>query len=157
VEVQEYLLKLEKNLMLGAGRWLAEFNESFRAFPLNGQSFDLYVRGSTRTKGLLLSRLFAYFALPNYNVGFYIRHMPDDDFVLDDIIETVINHALKQNVKWPWLVLVRNGPFTEELVGKVDAFDKHEPGISLVNLEGRDVDTSSNLLGRKSLSLLRVF
>jgi hypothetical protein len=157
LEVQEYILKLEKNLMLGAGRWLAEFNESFRAFPLNGHNFDLYVRGSTRTKGLLLSRLFAYFALPNYIVGVYLRHTPGDDFVLDDILETINSHAREHDGKWPWLVLVRNGPFTEELVGKVDAFEKSEPGICLVNLEERDIDTSSNLLGRKALSLLRVF
>lgn len=27
--MKDYLVKLEKNLMVGGGRWIADFNESF--------------------------------------------------------------------------------------------------------------------------------
>jgi hypothetical protein len=157
LNVEEYLQKLEMNLILGAGRWVAEFNESFRNFPVGKHSFDLYVRGGTRPKGLLLSRLFAYFSLPNYNVAFFVKHVPKDDFNLGELRKAVEDRASKYNVRWNWLVLVREGCFPEKMVKRVDSFDKPELAISLVNIEDQDIDTSSNVLGRKALSLLRAF
>ncbi len=157
MEIDSFLLKVEKNLMLGAGRWVAEFNESFREFAAGKHSFDLYVRGSVRTKGLLLSRLFAYFSLPDYNVAFYAKHVPEDDFNLGELCKAVEDRAAKGNVKWTWLVLLRSGSFPRQLVEKVDSFNKPELGITLVNVAEQDIDTSSNILGRKALSLVRVF
>lgn len=157
MEIADYLLKVEQNLLLGSGRWVAEFNEAFRDFPLGRHTFDLYVRGGTRPKGFLLSRLFAYFSLPSYNVGLFAKHIPEDDFSLNELVKTVRDRAREKNIRWVWLVLIRSGPFADRMVEKVDAFDDPEPGVSLVSLEDKDIDTSSNLLGRKSPSLLRAF
>jgi hypothetical protein len=157
VEIEAYLRKLERNLMLGAGRWVAEFNEAFRNFPLATHTFDLFVRGGTRPKGFLLSRLFAYFSLPSYNVGLFVKHVPEDGFSLEDLTRSVTGRAAEKNIRWTWLVLIRTGSFPDKLVKTVDAFDKPELGISLVNLADRDIDTSSNLLGRKALNLVRIF
>ncbi len=157
MEIADYLLKLEKNLMVGSGRWVAEFNESFRNFPVGRQVFDLYVRGGTRTRGLLLSRLFAYFSLPNYNVAFYVKHVPRDDFNLGELRKVIEDRAVKHNIRWNWLALIRGGSFAEKLVKKVDSFSKQELGIVLVNTAEQDVDTSENILGRKALSLVRTW
>ena len=157
MEISDYLRKIEHNLMLGAGRWIAEFNESFRDFPVGRHSFDLYARGGTRPKGLLLSRLFAYFSLPNYNVAFYVKHVSEDNFSLGELRKAVEDRAAKLNVKWTWLVLVRDGKFPEKLVKQVDSFSKPELAVTLVNLDEQDIDTSSNMLGRKALSLVRAF
>jgi len=157
VRVNDYLLKVEWNLMLGAGRWVAEFNESFRDFPIGEHTFDMYVRGGTRPKGLLLSRLFAYFSLPSYNVAFFAKYVPEDDFSLGELRKTISGLAATNNVRWVWLALIRSGGFAERLVKQVEHFDKPELGISLVNLIEQDVDTSANILGRKALSLVRIF
>jgi hypothetical protein len=157
VEVDEYLLKLEQDLMLGRGRWVAEFKEAFRNFPIGKHTFDLYVRGGTRPKGFLLSRLFAYFSLPNYNVGLYAKYVPENGFNLEDLKEAVSERAVENNIRWTWLVLIRSGSFTDELVKRVDGFFEQELGVSLVNLTEEDIDTSSNILGRKALALLRIF
>lgn len=157
MEIDDYLLKVERNLMLGAGRWVAEFNESFRNFPVGRQAFDLYVRGGTRPKGLLLSRLFAYFSLPDYNVAFFVKHAPENDFNLGELRKAVEDRAARLNVRWTWLVLIRSGCFPENLVKKVNSFNKQELGVALVNIDEQDIDTSDNLLGRKALTLLRVF
>ena len=157
MDIDDYLLKVERNLMLGAGRWVAEFNEAFRDFPVGNHTFDLYVRGGTRPKGFLLSRLFAYFSLPSYNVGFFVKHVPEDGFNMKDLRKAVTDRAAEKNVRWTWLVLIRLGSFTDRLVETVDGFDRPELGISLVNLTEHDVDTSSNILGRKALSLVRIF
>jgi hypothetical protein len=161
VGVDDYLLKLERNLMLGAGRWVAEFNEAFRDFPVGDHTFDLYVRGGTRPKGFLLSRLFAYFSLPSYNVALFAKHVPEDvledEFCLKDLTKALMNRATEKNIKWTWLVLIRTESFSDQLVKTVDGFEEPELGISLVNLAERDVDTSPNALGRKALSLVRIF
>jgi hypothetical protein len=157
VEIDGYLLAVERNLMFGAGRWVAEFNEAFRNFPVGNNTFDLYVRGGTRPKGFLLSRLFAYFSLPSYNVALFAKHVPHDEFNLKDLSKAVMNRAAEKNIRWTWLVLIRGGSFTDKLVKAVDGFDKPELGISLVNLTEQDVDTSSNILGRKALSLVGIF
>jgi hypothetical protein len=157
VNVASYLSRVESNLMLGAGRWVAEFNEAFRDFAIGNHAFDLYVRGGTRPRGFLLSRLFAYFSLPSYNVAFFAKHVPEANPDLDDLRRAVEHRAAERNVRWTWLVLIRAGRFSEGLVKKVDAFGDPEIGISLVNLADGDVDTSPNVLGRKALSLVRVF
>ena len=143
--------------MLGAGRWVAEFNESFLNFPVGRHTFDLYVRGGTRPKGFLLSRLFAYFSLPSYNVAFFVKHVPGADLNLGELRRVVEARAAEQNVKWTWLILIRSGGFPDALVKQVDGFDMSEIGITLVDLAEQDVDTSSNMLGRKALSLVRIF
>jgi hypothetical protein len=157
VEVDDYLLKIERTLMLGAGRWVAEFNESFRAFPVGQHTFDLYVRGGTRPRGFLLSRLFAYFSLPSYRVAFFAKHVPEESPDLGELRQVIVGRAARNNVRWSWLVLIRSGSFPAKLVNRVDGFENPELGISLVNLMGEDVDTSSNILGRKALNLVRVF
>jgi hypothetical protein len=157
VDVDHYLSELEQNLMLGRGRWVAEFREAFRDFPVGGHTFDLFVRGGTRTRGFLLSRLFAYFSMPDYKVGFFVKHVPEDSLRLRDMIEAVTDRAGQKNIRWAWLVLVRVGSFADEVVESVDGYSRPELGISLVNLAEEDVDTSSNALGRKALSLLRIF
>jgi hypothetical protein len=157
VEVDDYLLKVERNLMFGAGRWVAEFNEAFRNFPVGSQTFDLFVRGGTRPKGFLLSRLFAYFSLPSYNVALFAKYVPEDGFNLKALLDGVMNRAAERNTRWSWLVLIRSGGFPREVVKAVDGFDKPELGITLVNLADQDFDTSPNILGRKALSLVRIF
>lgn len=157
MELDDYLLEVERNLIFGAGRWVAEFNEAFRNFPVSNHTFDLFVRGGTRPKGFLLSRLFAYFSLPSYNVALFAKHVPEDEFNLEDLMDAVMNRAAENNIRWTWLVLIRSGNFTDKLVETVRVFDKPELGISLVNLAEHDVDTSSNILGRKALSLVRIF
>lgn len=155
--IEDYLLKVERILFLGAGRWLADFNESFRGFTSGGETFDLFVRGGTRPRGFLLSRLFAYFSMPDYKVGLYAKHVPDDDFSLEKLKRAVMARAAERNTRWNWLVLIRAGSFPDDMVEAVDGFDRPELGISLVNLADEDVDTSSNLLGRKAMSLLASF
>jgi hypothetical protein len=154
VEIEDYLSKVERTLILGAGRWVAGFNESFRNFCVGKHTFDLFVRGSLRTKGLFLSRFLAWFSLPDYNVAFYVKHVPDDNFNFESLKKAVEERSEKNNVKWTWLVLVRAGAFPEQLAKQVDAFEKPALGVTLVNIADGDVDTSSNQLGRRAQSLL---
>ncbi len=64
MELDDYLLKLEKNLLFGSARWVADFTESFRRYPLEGVTFDMVVTGKMRAKGFLLSRLVSFLLMP---------------------------------------------------------------------------------------------
>lgn len=157
MDAQTYILKLEKNIMLGAGRWIADFRESFRDFPLENLSFDLFIRGSTRPKGFLLSRLFAYFTLPDYRVAFYAKHTPDDGFDLSTLCRVIRRHSEERNIKWSWLTLFRSSSFPANIVVKVNDFKEENIGIALVDTQQQDIETSPNILGRKVIPLLRAF
>ena len=157
MDAQTYIQNLEKNIMLGAGRWVADFRESFRNFPLGSLTFDLFIRGSTRPKGFLLSRLFAYFAMPDYRVAFYAKHTPDDGFNLSSLCKAIRKHSEKRNIKWSWLTLFRSSPFPESLIKRVEGFKEENIGIALVNTEEQEIDTSPSILGRKVVPLVRAF
>lgn len=156
MEIEEYLNSLENNLMFGAGRWVADFSESFRNFKAGEHKFDLYMRGGVRPKGIFLSRLFAALTLPNYGVAFYALHVPEDGFDFDKILKTVEERSKNTGAQWTWLLLFRNGGFPERLVKRVEEFNEQWIGIALGDVSGGDFNASSNLLGRKALSLVRI-
>lgn len=157
MEVEEYLLRLEKNLILGAGRWVADFRESFRKFSVGGCTFDLYIRGSVRPKGFLISRLLAYFTLPDYKVAFYACHLPEDGFSLSRLCSAVERHSAQKNIKWNWLALFRSKDFPKSVVKRVNSFKRENIGIALINTEEQDIETSPNFLGQKAVAMVRVF
>jgi hypothetical protein len=105
----------------------------------------------------LLSRLFAYFSLPSYNVAFLAKHVFREEVNLGGLRKSVEDRTAARNIKWTWLVLIRTGSFPQDLIETVRCFDKPELAISLVDLAEQDIDTSPNVLGRKALSLIRIF
>ena len=156
MEIEEYLNSLENNLMFGAGRWVADFSESFRNFKIGGRTFDLYMRGGVRPKGVFLSRIFAAFTLPNYEVAFYAMRVPEDGFDLDEILKTVAERSKTAGAEWTWLLLLRNGAFPEKIAKRVENFGEPRIGLALGDIAAGDFNASSNVLGRKALSLIRV-
>ncbi|MHC5040719.1 MAG: hypothetical protein ACYTHM_25690 [Planctomycetota bacterium] len=157
MDADEYFLRLERELMVGSGRWVAEFSESFRDFPLGDRTFNLFVRGGLRPRGVFLSRLFAYFSLPDWSVAFFAARIPEGPFDLEKWKSAVEEHAGRTGSKWTWLLFLRAGPFPGDVVKRVEQFDEIGLGITLVNLAEEDVDTSDNILGRKVLPLVRRF
>ena len=54
----------ESNLLHGASRLIADLSEFFRDYKVDDTTFAIYAKGSTRNKGLFLSRFFAWTVLP---------------------------------------------------------------------------------------------
>ncbi|MBI2845056.1 MAG: hypothetical protein HYX86_00775, partial [Chloroflexi bacterium] len=50
MRLEDYLGNLERDLMLGGGRWIVDFNEAFRDYELDGLKFDLLLIGSMRNR-----------------------------------------------------------------------------------------------------------
>jgi len=151
-QIEDYLLNLEKNLMTGNARWVADFTESFRAFKINNVNFDMVVRGNTRGKGFLLSRLFAYTALPNYQVACLVfnpnQFKQFDGQSLNTVLDTVKSYMKKNELKWSWLVIAQKGAFSEAIKNAVSNLAIQEIGVALIDVGSKTITPSQGYLGK---------
>lgn len=159
LSLEEHMTKVEKSLMLRRGRWIADFNESFRNFRVRELEFDVFIRGNTRERGFLLSRVFSILLNPNYEVGCFmmstesIKHF-DRKFIGKALAE--IQSYMKDNeMKWSWLFI-----FTTR---EIDAIKKYienirdqSIGVVLVDTKSRNVIHSNSYLGRQAKGYIKL-
>ena len=90
MERKLYAEKLERNLMMGSGRWVADFREGFINYPIGDVTFDLMVRGGTRSyQGFFLSRAYTFLVTPNYFVSCFLRYGDLDGSDYHSVIRAV--------------------------------------------------------------------
>ena len=149
----EYLLWLEVNLILGPGRWVAHFDESFRDFQVGPLRFELLVRGHTRSGGVGLSRLFALLAVPNYAVACLVYAQTlGEDGDLGAVLRAVRSYVEDNDLHWAWLVLAHSRPPSEAVRRAVEQTDAQQIGVALLALEtGRVAAHSSAFIGRSAV------
>ncbi|MFQ6001870.1 MAG: hypothetical protein ACE5LG_09435 [Anaerolineae bacterium] len=158
METEEYLLKLERNLMIGGGRWVADFTESFREHKIGGVTFGMVVRGNTRGKGFLLSRLVNFFLLPNYLVACFVYPAKEmKKKTLDRLLKAMESYMEDNNLTWSWLVIPKEGPFSKESKRVVERIAQREIGIALVDLNSQEITTNRSSLGRRLPRYIRCF
>lgn len=146
---REYLLKLESNLMLGGGRWVADFTESFWKISINGVIFEMMICGGMRTKGFALSRLASTLLMPNYHAACFAY--PDDPGLkrLPGVLKAVRGYMKDQEIKWSWLVVPCESAFSPQARKSVEINEAQDLGIALVNLQTQEVVTSHSYIGRR--------
>jgi len=157
VKVDEYLLSLERNLMLGSARWVADFAESFRNFRIGDTVFDMMVRGTLKTKGLFLSRLLSYFLLPSYGVACFVYCREPTKKTLKRITKLISRYMEDEGLGWSWLVIAKEGAFSPQLREAVEGMELKEIGVALVDLSSQEVLTTESYLGRRMRSHVRCF
>jgi len=159
LSIDECITKVEKSLISGRGRWIADFNESFRNFRINDVEFDAFVRGNTRMKGFLLSRLFSFLANPNYSVGcFFFSTDSVKNFDKKHLIKliTAVKSEMKYNeMRWAWLFLfgTRN---IETLRKYVEGVDDKIVGIALLDINSKNITHSNSYLGRQAKRYIKI-
>ncbi|MFQ5891189.1 MAG: hypothetical protein ACE5HW_00155 [Candidatus Methanofastidiosia archaeon] len=132
--IERYLLKLEEQLMIKKGKWLADFNESFRDFEVNGNDFLMYLEGETRTKGFLLSKIAAFLLTPNYKVGVFVYLLKNErDF--QRIVLSLEKLKKKEDMEWLWLIFLKENKFSKNLIERVERDNSKRVGIGLLNLQ----------------------
>jgi hypothetical protein len=157
MDVNDYLLALENNLMLGGGRWVADFSESFWEYPVEDVVFDMFISATMRPKGFFLSRVAAWLTTPNYYVGCFAY---SKDPALRRLNETlgVISTFLKQReYAWAWLVIPHEGPFSRKAKSMVQNTGIREIGIALVDLSSQEIVNSESHWGRRMVRFVRCF
>jgi len=153
--LRDLIDNIENQLTKGRGRWIAEFNESFINYHIGSFMFPLFVRGQTRSKGFLLSRLFAYFALPNYLVGCFVYFDDIKKDSLGRLIKEMLRMMKKNNIKWSWLIIPKETEFSQKIKKIVEKNDISNIGIALINLKNKDIITNNSIIGRKIKTTLR--
>jgi hypothetical protein len=158
--IDEVVDELEREILNGRARWVADLNETFRNYALGGYRFDIYARGQTRGQGFLLSRFFAWTVLPNYKVSMYARAVKDQaNFLrgtLLDVLQAIKREMEKRNLKWVWLILLFEGDPPDRISSLVQEYNKSEIGIGCINVYSGAVLVSNNVLGQSLLKHMRL-
>jgi hypothetical protein len=157
LSVREYLLRLERGLMSGSGRWVADFIESYWEYPVGGVTFDMFIHGGMRPKGYVLSRFVAKFAMPDYLAACFVTEAQPDVGGLNRVTKAVRRHMKESELKWSWLVMPSEEPFTSQAKSRVERNSTEEIGIALVDLSTEDVITSQSYPGRRMGRFIRYF
>jgi len=155
--IEEYLLRLEKNLMVGSARWIADFTESFRNYQIGETVLDMMVRGHMRGKGLFLSRLFAYLSLPNYQAACFVYTRELEESTLRRLVKRLLGYMKDEGLDWSWLVLAKEGAFSDQLRTAVEKINLREMGIALVDISSQEIVTDQSYVGRRLRDHVKCF
>jgi len=160
MQLDQVIDEFEREILRGRARWVADINETFRDYPVGGQSFDVCARGQTRGKGFLLSRFFAWTVLPNYKVSLYAKAIPNTaDFHRGNLIQLLHDVRMdkeRRDVKWAWLVLFLEDAPPRGVANVVETYDRDDLGIGCVNVNSGNVLVNRNLLGSSLLKQMRL-
>ena len=151
--------KLEKQMMTGGARWVADFNESFLNYRVDDVTFDLFISGNTRMKGFVLSRLFSFLVNPNYQVGFFAIVLDPSSELnerrLRKLILSVKSCMRKFEMKWSWLVLVGQSPSDSTKKCIREAQDR-AIGVVYVDVDTRQMIYADTYLGRQLKKYVKI-
>lgn len=142
---------LERKLIQGGARWIADLNEFFRDYRVEDATFDLYAKGKTRSSGFILSRFVAWTVLPNYQVGLFAEDVASDLLTVDRIrkrIDIVGRESEKENYRWTWLIFFSDREIPANVFSFVTRFDKKEIGLGVASTSSGQVVVSNNQVGK---------
>jgi hypothetical protein len=152
ISVDERITKVEKNLMMGSGRWIADFNESFRSFKVRDVEFDMFIRGNTKTKGFFLSKLFSATVNPNYSVGCFVTSSDSvkvDRKFLGKAVAEIHSYMKDNEMKWSWFLIFMTKDIGE--MGKqVESIKDQNIGVVLVDVRSESIIHSNSYLARQA-------
>lgn len=160
LKLDALLERFEREILSGRARWIADLSESFRDYKLNGDSFDLMVRGQTRPSGFLLSRFFAWTVLPNYRVSLYVKTIKNSmnfsQSKLSELRRIIKNEMERHDMKWAWLVLFFENDAPSEVQSSIEGYDRADVGIGSISVSSGAITVSNNILGRSLLRQMRL-
>jgi len=159
-EAQLLIDDLERSLIRGRARWVADLNEFFRGYQVKGTEFDLYARGRTRNRGFFLSRFFAWTALPDYSVSLFCAYESSGAHLTVEKLRRrmeAVSHTIREDeLKWAWLIVLSNRELSPEVVSFVSRYDRNELGLGVASTKSKQMVFSSNQVGRSIGKHLRL-
>jgi hypothetical protein len=153
------MMRLEKYMITGQARWVADFNESFLNYREGDVTFDLFIAGNTRSKGFILSRLFSFLLNPNYDVGFFAISLDEEsepnDRRLRKWILAVKSCMQKHEMKWAWLMLVGQSP-SDSVKKCIKEAQDRTVGVAYADASSRQVISADAYLGRQLKKYVKI-
>ncbi len=149
---QDSIDVIERELIGGRARWVAELNEFFRDHRIRETVFDLYARGRTRSRGFLLSRFFAWSVLPDYRVSLLCidsrRLDPFTQETLRGAMDAALHLLREADLHWVWLIVLINNTLPGWAMSFVQRYDRRELGLAIASTTTHDVVVSNNQAGK---------
>lgn len=132
--VEDLLTTIERELMVGGGRWLGEFNEAFRDFEVESTKFNVYVRGRLRGKGFIISRIIMQLLTPDYLLGCFVYKADRGTQVsmthLSRMIEAMKRRMKEDDLRFSWLIIIQKR-FQNPLKRYVKRISRSDFGVIL--------------------------
>ena len=154
---------LERDLIGGRARWMAELNEFFREYTVGDVSFNLVARGRTRSRGFFLSRFFSSTVLPDYSVSlFCVDETSGPTLTAEKLhkkMDAVLHFIQEEGEKWAWLVVFSGRELPPSVVAYASRYDRRELGLAVASTTSGQIIVSNNQIGRsikKQLKLPKV-
>jgi hypothetical protein len=138
---------IEEQIIKGRFRWLANFSEVQKGYPIEDLVFPIYATGGLQEKGFLLSRVYSAFVVPRYKVHLMVYSAPE---ITRDLLRRIVM-ALKRKFPspdWVFLILVQGQPITNSVKENIEEIDDKNLGIAAYGLGAKETITSNNVLGR---------
>ena len=157
MELRDYLLKLEHNLILGGGRWVADFTESFWEHQVGDLTFDMVITGHMRARGFLLSRFINWIAMPNYQAACFVYSRDPELKRLGETLKAIKGFMEERELAWSWLVIPQKGAFSRKAKAVVEGEESQEMGIALVDLSAQEITSNRSYIGRRMPRFLKCF
>lgn len=157
MRLEDYLGNLERDLMLGGGRWIVDFNEAFRDYELDGLKFDLLLIGSMRNRGFLLSRFISYLTVPNYWAACFVYSQDPELNKLPQLTKSIAKFMQSNEYSWSWLIFPAEGGFSRKARSIVENHNQKELGVALVDLATKEVVASKSRVGRWLPQFIKTF
>jgi len=159
LSVEEAITKIEKSLMIGKGRWIADFAESFRNYRIDDVTFDAFVHGNTRMKGFLLSRVFSATVNPNYYVGCFMvsaeRVKDLDKKRFAELVQSVRSRMKESEMRWTWL-LILSMRSTDTVRKLVESFKDQFVGVALIDVDSGKIVHSDSYIGKQAKRFIKI-
>jgi hypothetical protein len=156
---EDKIVSIEKSLMVGRGRWIADFTESFRNFNVNDITFDVFLRGNTRMKGFLLSRVFSATVNPNYSVGCYMvssdsfRDLDKKSF--GKLLQAVRSSIKENEMKWAWLFILSE-KVTDAQKKLVESIKDQFVGVALIDATSKNIVHSDSYIAKQAKRFIKL-
>lgn len=157
MEVKDYLVKLEDNLIVGSGKWVADFNESFWEYSMGDLVFDMFITAKVRPKGFFLSKVAAWLTTPNYYVACFAYSKDPGLKRLHEILTTISRFLKEEEFAWAWLVIPHEGEFSRKARMMVEHTDVREIGIALVDLNSQEIINSASYWSQRMPRFIKCF
>jgi hypothetical protein len=138
---------IEEQIIKGRFRWLANFSEVRKSYPIEDLVFPIYATGGLQEKGFLLSRVYSAFVVPRYKVHLIVYSAPE---ITREVLGKIVV-ALKRKFPspdWVFLILVQGQPITNSVKDSIEENDDKNLGIAAYGLGAKETITSNNVLGR---------
>jgi hypothetical protein len=146
---------IEEHLIKGKLRWLANFREIRRNYPLGEFTIPLYAAGGLEEKGFFLSRVFSTLVTPKYKIHFLFYTSPKINVKL--LRKLIIECKDKfRGDDWIFLGLVQNEPVEQAVKDAIEKIADNRVGVTAYSLASRDTVTSKNVLGKALQKQLRL-